>query len=160
MNKLDEIDLRLLRLLQKDASLTHKQLAANLGLTTTPIFERVKRLEREGIIESYVAIINAEKLQKGLLAICEISLNQHSKKFLEEFEKSISPFEEVVGLFHMSGGFDYLLQIRVKDMNEYMEFTYDKLAKLENIGKVQSSFVLRNIKNTTQIPIPRHVPKA
>jgi len=147
--KLDKIDKTILQLLQRDAKLTNKELAVKLGMTTTPVYERIKRLEREGFIQKYVALVNPKKVQLSLVAFCNVSLKEHAAEFLVRFEKDVQSLKEVVECYHIAGMFDYLLKVVVKDVETYQDFVSKKLAGLENIGHVQSAFVLREIKHST-----------
>lgn len=147
MSKLDHVDRSLLMLLQKDSTQTIKQLAATLHLTSTPVFERIKRLEKAGIIKRYRAEINAEKIGKELLIFSHVSLKEHSKEFLQNFEDQIRQLPEVADCFHVSGEHDYLLKVYVSNMKGYREFLTEKLAKIKNISNVHSSFVVESIKN-------------
>jgi Lrp/AsnC family leucine-responsive transcriptional regulator len=149
---LDEVDMRLLELLQEDASRTTKDLAALLHLTQTPVHERIKRLEREGFIMRYVALLNPQKLDKTLTAMCFISLKEHSQKVIKQFDRDIARLSEVLECYNIAGQFDYMLKIVVSDMTEYQAFML-KLAKLECIANVQTSFVLREIKHTTALAL-------
>jgi Lrp/AsnC family leucine-responsive transcriptional regulator len=150
---MDQTDKKLLQLLQKDATLTHKQLAGLLNLSISPIHERIKRLERSGLIDRYVAILSPEKVNKSLKAFTNVTLKEHSKPFLLQFEKEIKAIHEVVECYHMAGVFDYLLKILVKDMNEYQSVVMNKLAAMENIHNVQSSFVMTEIVYSTEVPL-------
>ncbi len=147
--KLDQIDKTILRLLQEDAKLTNKELAVKLGITTTPVYERIKRLEREGFIKKYVALVDPKKVQLSLVAFCNVSLKEHATEFLIRFENDVQSLKEVVECYHIAGMFDYLLKVVVMDVETYQDFVSKKLAGLENIGKVQSAFVLREIKHST-----------
>jgi len=150
---MDQIDKKLLMLLQKDSSLTHKQLSGLLNLSITPIHERIKRLERSGIIEKYVAIVSSERVNKTLVAFTNVSLKEHSTAYLKKFEVEIQSIEEVSACFHIAGQFDYLLKIVVSDMKQYQSVIKDKLASMDNIMNVQSSFVLTEVINSTAIPL-------
>ena len=153
MHKLDKTDIQILSFLQQDSKLTNKEIAAQLNLTTTPVYERIKRMEREKIIEKYVALINPDKVGLQLTAFCDISLKEHSKEFIEKFEREILTFSEVSECYHIAGMFDYLLKVFVTDMSAYQNFIINKLATLENIGKVQSSFVMTTVKKSTAIEV-------
>jgi Lrp/AsnC family leucine-responsive transcriptional regulator/Lrp/AsnC family transcriptional regulator len=150
---LDATDLRLLRLLQQNAKLTNKELAAELNLTVTPVYERVRRLEREGYIRKYVALLAPERLGINLLAFCHVSLIEHSTPLLQKFEEEVLGLQEVMECYHLAGPNDYLLKIVVDDMPAYQQFIVNRLAALENIGKVQSSFVMTQVKSSTELPI-------
>lgn len=147
--KLDQTDKKLLSLLQENAKLTTKQLAHHLNLSTTPVFERIKRLERNGVIDKYVAIINKEKVGFELVAFCNVSLKQHSLDVIREFETEIAKLPEVIECHHIAGMFDYMLKVVTHNMDTYHSFVYNKLASVNNIGNVQSSFVMREIKSGT-----------
>jgi DNA-binding Lrp family transcriptional regulator len=147
--KLDQTDKKLLNLLQKNAKLTTRQLAHHLGLTQTPVFERIKRLEKQGIIARYVAILDKEKIGKKLIAFCHVSLKEHSRENILHFEKQIIQFPEVLECHHIAGMYDYMLKVVSEDMDVYHEFIYNKLASIDNIGNVRSSFVMNELKNST-----------
>lgn len=147
--KLDNTDKKLLTLLQNDAKLTTKQLAHHLGLTLTPVFERIKKLEKQGAISKYVAILNKEKIGRKLIAFCNVSIKEHSREFIHNFESQIIDFPEVMECYHIAGMYDYMLKINTRDMDSYHDFIYNKLATIENIGNVRSSFVMNELKNST-----------
>ena len=153
MSGLDKIDLQILRFLQEDALMTNKEIASRLNLTTTPIHERIKRLENEGVIEKYTAILNKSKLGKGLVVLVDVTLKEHAATFLEQFEKDVLLLPEVVECYCISGGSDFLLKVLMKDMDEYRHFILHKLATLSNIGNAQSRFVVNEIKSQTSVPI-------
>lgn len=153
LHNLDATDLRILRLLQHQAKVTNKEVAAELGLTASPVYERIRKLERTGVIRRYVALIDREQLGLRLLVFCNVSIKEHTRPYILQFEREIQTLPEVLECFHTAGGFDYLLKIVVPDMNAYQQFLVQKLAALENIGRVQSSFVMDEIKHDTQIPI-------
>ena len=149
---MDRIDSEILKALQANAKLTNKELAAQLGLTITPVYERIKKLEKEGYISHYAAIVNPEMVDLGLQVFCSVSLKDHQREFIEQFERDVVALEEVVECYHIGGRFDYLLKVIVKDMNTYRKFVSEKLAELDNIGNVQSSFVMSEIKRSTSVP--------
>ncbi len=151
---MDSTDRSILLLLQKDGKITIKEIAERLNLTTTPIFERVKKLERDGYLKSYKAILDRKKVGLQLMAFCNITLNLHQKDFIKKFEKDIQQFPEVVECYHVAGMFDYLIKIYAEDMEQYQDFLSNKLASLENISKVQSSFVMTEVKSFSYLPIP------
>ena len=150
---IDNTDKSILRLLQNNSKLTIKEMANKLNLTPTPIFERIKRLEKESYITSYRAVIDRKKVGLSLLVFCNISLNQHEATFISKFEKDIQRFTEVIECYHIGGMFDYLLKVIVHDMDAYQYFVAKKLAKIDNIGQVQSSFVMTEVKSTANLPI-------
>ncbi len=153
MTNLDHTDLNILDILQRDAYATNKEIAAQLNMTATPVFERVKRLEREGFIKQYVALLDRKKLGLMVVAYCDVQLKEHSTPFLEKFEKEVQTLDEVQEVCHIAGNFDYLLKVVVSDMDAYQGFVSKKLAALDNIGRVQSSFVMKEIKQTTRLKI-------
>lgn len=148
---LDSKDKKLLILLQNDAKKTTKQLAAELDLSVTAVFERIKKLEKQQIIKSYVALLNPEKIQKDFIVLCHVKLVQHKKEYISQFEKEITQFPEVLECFHVSGDSDYILKICVKDIQEYREFMVSKLTNLQHIASTQSSFMIKEVKNSTVI---------
>lgn len=147
--QLDQTDIRLLELLQADARLTNKELADKLGKSVTPVFERKRRLEQEGFILRYTALVDKNKIGRSLVAYTNVQLKQHAHQILMNFEKAIVRFEEVQECYHMTGVYDYLLKIAVSDMIAYQDFIVNKLAKLTDIGTVQSSFVMTEVKHET-----------
>lgn len=153
MKKLDRTDLKILELLQQDAKLTHKQIATQLHLTTTPVYERIKRLERSGYIRKYTALLDRSLLKLQLMAFCNVTLKEHQTAFIHRFERDVRQLTEVVECYHVAGLYDYLLKVVVPDMQTYQRFVADKLAALDNIGKVQSSFVMTEIKEDTALPL-------
>ena len=151
MALLDQTDCELLILLQQDSTQTIKQLASTLNLTTTPIQQRIKRLEKNNIIEGYRAIVNASEMGQNLMIFSHVSLKEHAKQFLLDFEKNIKSLPEVIECYHVSGEHDYLLKVIVSDMKGYRQFLTEKLAKVKNIGNVHSSFVVEAIKKESII---------
>ncbi len=150
---LDQTDLGILNLLQQDAKMTTREIASQMGLTTTPVFERIKRLEREGYIRGYVALIDREKVDRSMVAFCNVTLKEHAQAYLLNFEKQVQELDEVLECFHIAGMYDYLLKILVKDMASYQSFVVNTLAALENIGQVQSFFVMTEIKHSTAVKL-------
>ncbi len=149
MALLDNTDLKILNLLQNNARLTIKQLAAELQKSHTPVFERIKKLEEKGYIKRYVAILDAKMVDRQLKAFTHVQLKEHSQKILSEFEKEVVKFHEVMECYHMTGAFDFILKIAVKDMEAYHEFLMQKLSKLPDIGTLQSFFVMSEAKHET-----------
>lgn len=151
--RLDSTDIQILKQLQKNARITNKELAAQLDLTITPVYERVKRLEKTGIIKQYVALADADKIGKGLMGICMIRLEKHTKGKLAQFEAHVANIPEVTECYHLAGQYDYHLKILVKDMNAFQDFIVNKLSTNENLTNIQSSFVMKKITDTTAIPL-------
>lgn len=146
---MDTIDKKLLQLLQADCKKTTKELSIKLNLSVTAVYERIKKLERERIIDKYVALINRNKINKGFVVFCHIKLIQHSKDFLTKFENEVVKLSEVLECFHVSGDYDYILKVCVKDMEEYREFMVTKLTTLQHIGSTHSTFMIGEVKNST-----------
>ena len=151
--KLDTIDLKLLMLLQRDCRMKIKDLAARLNLSTTPTFERVKKLERMGIIQEYVAILNPEKVGKKLNAFVHVFLKEHSKAIVQQFVHMVTVFPEVMECHYVTGGADFILKVQVKDIEEYNHFLLEKLVTIPNIGRTESFLSLSTEKKTTIIPL-------
>ena len=150
---LDRTDILILRELQKDAKLTTKELAAKVNLSPSPTFERQKRLEREGYIQRYVAVVDAIKVGNGIMVLCNVRLKHHSKEFSRQFTSVIAGIDEVVECFNTSGEYDYMLKIYAKDMRHYQEFILGTLGDLDCIGSLHSIFVIGEVKNTLAVPI-------
>lgn len=151
MVKLDAIDGKLLGFLQEDCKKTTKQYARLLDLSTTAVYERIKRLERSGAIDKYVALVNRKKIGKGFMVFCHVKLVQHSKEFVLQFERDVVKLQEVMECYHVSGDYDYILKVYVRDMEAYREFMVTKLTVLHHIGSTHSTFMIGEIKNTTAL---------
>lgn len=148
---LDTTDLQILRALQENARLTTKELAARVHLSTTPVFERMKRLEREGFIKRYVAVLDAEKLGRGFTVFCSVKLKQMTRGVARDFISVIRDIPQVAECYNISGEYDYLLKIQAPDMKYYNEFIINVLGTIDSIGSILSSFVMDEIKNTHAI---------
>jgi DNA-binding Lrp family transcriptional regulator len=153
VNRLDEIDKKIVSELQRDGKLKLKELAAKLNMTNSPVFERIKRLESEGIITGYSAQVDPKVLGFKLVAYCSVTLENHHKETIEQFVSDVKDLPEILECYHIAGLFDYLLKIVVRDMEDYQYFVTQKLAILNNIARVQSSFVMTEIKNTPLLPL-------
>lgn len=151
--KLDTTDRLLLSLLQQDSKQTTKLLAQKCGLSATAVYERIRRLENAGVIKGYVALVDNQSVAKGLRVFCQVALNQHIKPNVLQFEKEVLQLDEVVSCYHIGGAYDYVLEILVSDMTSYREFMVGKLTAITHIGSTQSSFVISEVKHTTEIPI-------
>lgn len=145
---LDNVDLQILRALQENARLTTKELAAQVHLSTTPVFERMKRLEREGFILKYAAVLDAGKLGRGFTVFCSVKLKQMTRSVARNFISVIKDIPQVAECYNISGEYDYLLKIQASDMKYYNEFIINVLGNIDSIGSVLSSFVMDEIKNT------------
>ncbi|MGY8942959.1 MAG: Lrp/AsnC family transcriptional regulator [Flavobacteriales bacterium] len=150
---LDIIDKKLINLLQQDSKQTTKKLSLQLNLSVTAVYERVKKLENQKVIEKYVAIVNKNKIEKSFLVFCHIKLMQHSKEYLNTFEYEVLKLEEISECFHVSGDYDYILKIYVKDMDAYRNFVVTKLTAIKHIGSTHSTFAIEQVKNTTAIQL-------
>lgn len=151
--ELDKTDKKLLYFLQEDSKQTTKELANKLDLSVTAVYERIKKLEKQGIISKYVAIINKQKVEKNFIVLCHVKLIQHKKEYVINFENEVMNLHEVTECFHVSGDYDYILKICVKDMDEYRNFMVTKLTTLQHIGSTHSSFMIAEVKNTTTIEV-------
>ena len=149
----DRTDILILKELQKDAKLTTKELAAKVNLSPSPTFERQKRLEREGYIQRYVAVVDPIKVGNGIMVLCNVRLKHHSKEFSRQFTSVIAGIDEVVECFNTSGEYDYMLKIYARDMRHYQEFILGTLGDLDCIGSLHSIFVIGEVKNTLAVPI-------
>lgn len=143
---LDEKDKSILRYLQTNAKATVREIAAQVHLSTTPVHERIKRMEEEGVIVQYATILNHSRINKGLMAVCYISLKEHSKKSGGKFIKTISDMPEVIEFYIISGAFDFMLKVVTENMDDYYNFHVNKLGQVDNIAQVQSTFVMGIIK--------------
>ena len=149
--KFDDIDKKLLDLVQLDSKQTNKELSNKLNLSVTAVYERIKKLERAGVIEKYVALVKKEVVNKSFVAFCHIKLVQHSQEYVIKFEKDVANLKEVLECYHISGDYDYLLKVLVKDMEEFREFMVKKLTTINHIGSTHSTFMISQVKHTTAI---------
>ena len=148
---LDSKDLAILHLLQKNARITVKEISDKMHLSTTPVHERIKRMEASGVIKQYATLVDHIKVKKGLMVICYVSLKEHSKSAGTKFIKLIHEVNEVIECYSISGEFDFMLKVVCEDMNAYYDFHVNKLSSLENMGHVQSVFVMGRIKETHEV---------
>jgi Lrp/AsnC family transcriptional regulator, leucine-responsive regulatory protein len=148
---LDSKDLQILKYLQQNARITVKELSDKVHLSTTPVHERIRRMEESGVITQYITLVNAAKIGKGLMVICYVSLRQHSKNAGGKFIKSIMEMNEVLECLTISGEFDFMLKVVTENMDSYYDFHVNRLSEIENVGNVQSVFVMGVIKDTKQV---------
>ncbi|MDC8104699.1 Lrp/AsnC family transcriptional regulator [Chryseobacterium sp. B21-037] len=148
---LDEKDLSILRLLQKDAKLSVRDISTRINLSPTPTHERIKRMEKSGIIKEYTTVLDRKKVNKGMMVICMIALKAHNKKMATKFIEEVCKLKEVVEFYNISGDFDFMLKILAPNMDEFHEFFVNKLSEIEGIGQTKSIFVMNSIKESTQI---------
>ena len=145
--KLDKVDLQILRTLQENARLTTKELAAQVSLSSTPVFERLKRLEREGYIKKYIAVLDADKLNQGFVVFCNVKLRRMNKDIAMEFTRIIQNIPEVTECYNISGIYDYLLKIHAPNMKYYQEFIINVLGTIDSLGSLESMFVMDEVKH-------------
>ena len=148
---LDTIDKKLLALLQQDSKQTNKELSNKLNLSVTAVYERIKKLEKKGVINKYVALVKKETIEKAFVAFCHIKLLQHTQEYVVKFEKEVTSLTEVLECYHISGDYDYLLKVLVKDMEAFREFMVKKLTTISHIGSTHSMFMINEVKHTTAI---------
>lgn len=148
---LDEKDYAILRLLQQNAKITVREIATGVHLSPTPVHERIKRMEDSGIIKQYVALVDHTKVKKGLMVICYVSLKEHNKKSGAKFIKTIHELHEVIECYNISGEFDFMLKVVAENMDAYYDFHVNKLSQIENMGHLQSIFVMGIIKQTHRL---------
>ena len=153
LRALDNDDLRILQLLQHDARLTNKEIADKIGKSVSPVYERIKRLQANGYIKHYAAILDNKLINRSLIAYTNVHLKDHSQATMLDFEKRVSNFSEVMECYHMTGEYDFLLKVAVSNMEAYYDFVINRLAKLPNVGTVQSFFVLHESKKNTAYPL-------
>ena len=153
IENLDETDRKILRILQRDSHLTVKELAAKLHLSTSPTFERQKRLERDGFIERYMAVVNPHKVGNGIMVMCNIRLKQHSQELIQEFMNVVQRIEEITECYNTSGDYDFLIKVYAHDMKSYQQFMLNTLGTINCIGSLHSIFVIDETKNTHGVPI-------
>lgn len=144
---IDATDIKLLRALQTNARLTVKELAARVNLSTTPVFKRVQRMERDGIIKGYIAVLNAEKLNRGFVVFCQVKMNRLGRDIAADFAKTIAHIPEVTECYNISGQYDYLLKIHAPNMKYYQEFVLNVLGTIPHLGSLESTFVMDEIKH-------------
>lgn len=153
MKHWDEVDTKILQLLQADGRMTNADLAKNVGLTPPSALQRVRALEKAGLIKGYTALLDSERLGLRLTAFTFISLALHQDLAIERFRKSVSELGEVMECYNISGDFDFILKVLVRDIRSYEIFVREKLSRIKGVGKIQTSFVIGTPKQTTKIPI-------
>jgi len=152
MENLDVTDIKLLKCLQEDSNKTTKELAALVNLSPTPVYERIRKLENDGYVKKYVALLDAEKLGKELIVFCDITLKQHTKEIGNKFVKDILSLKEITACYNISGDYDFRLKILVNSMKDYQDFVINSLGDIKNIGSAHSTFVMGTIKQSNKIP--------
>ena len=153
METLDKKDLQILRTLQENARLTTKELAARVNLSSTPVFERLRRLENGGYIKKYIAVLDAEKLNLGFVVFCRVKLSKLNREIATEFTRIIQDIPEVTECYNISGSYDYLLKIHAPNMKYYQEFILNVLGTIDSLGSLESTFVMDEVKHDYGIHI-------
>ena len=149
----DAIDKKLISFLQADSKQTNKELSNKLNLSVTAVYERIKKLEQQGVISKYVALVKKEKVDKSFVAFCHIKLIQHTQDYVVKFENEVANLQGVMECYHISGDYDYLLKVIVEDMEAFREFMVNKLTSIHHIGSTHSMFVINEVKHTTAINV-------
>ena len=151
--KLDLTDHKILHILQENSKITTKEISQQLNLSQTPIYERIKRLENNGVIRKYVALLDLEKINQPVITFCTIRLEKHSPEILNDFETVVRSFNEIIECYYIAGNYDYLVKVITPSMKDYQNFVINKLSKNTRVAQIQSSFVMSNVKYTTAIDI-------
>jgi Lrp/AsnC family leucine-responsive transcriptional regulator len=148
---MDHIDIKILNMLQDNSSRTAKEMASELSLTTTPVYERIKKLEKMGVIKQYVALLDTEILDKNIIVFMNITIKEHHSEERNKFIKSMESLDEVTEFFHTSGSFDFLAKVRFSNIKEYRDFLVNKVTAIRNISDIDSQIVLEEIKYSTRV---------
>lgn len=148
---LDKKDFEILKLLQDNAKLSVRDIALKIHLSATPTHERIKRLEKEGIIKQYAALLDHRLVKKSIMAICNVTMGEHNKKNAKAFIDAVSGFDEVIECYNISGQYDFMLKVVAESMEGYHEFYVNKLSEIKGIGHMHSIFVMDVIKDTHQV---------
>lgn len=158
---IDKIDLNILKILQENGRITNLQLSTEIGLSPAPTLERVKKLEQGGYIKSFHAFVDERKLNLGIKAFTLIRLSHHKSSVITDFIKKTNEINEIIECHHVTGGFDFILKIMVKDISAYQNFVLDKLSKVEEINQMQTLIILDTDKQSKSIPIDyeKEIPK-
>lgn len=148
---MDEFDIKILDFLQKNAKLTAKEISSKLSLSQTPIYERIKKLEKMGVIKDYVALLNGDVVNKGLIVFMNITIKEHNHASRVKFIEKISALKDVAELYHTSGSYDFLAKVRFANVKEYRDFLVNHISTISNISDIDSHIVLEEIKTSTYI---------
>lgn len=151
--KIDSVDRNIIKVLQQEGRIANKELSERIGLTTTPTLERVRRLEREGVIEGYAAKVNKESVGRGFVAFVKVTLKVHQLNLLEEFTSAIQKIPEILACYHTTGDGDFLLQVVARDTKDYEQLMRNKLTTLPDVERLHTSIVLNTIKEQSPIPV-------
>ncbi len=155
LSQLDRIDRKILEILQRDGRIANAELAKQVHLSATPTLERVRRLEREGFIEDYVARLSPEKMEAGLIAFVEVALERTTEDVFARFAEAVHKVGEIIECNMVAGGFDYLLKVRVQDMAAYRQFLGGGMSALPGVRETHTYMVMEKVKDTTVFPIGR-----
>lgn len=147
IDKLDKVDLQILQAMQENARYTIKELASKVSLSSTPVFERLKRLESNGYIRRYIAILDADKLNQGFIVYCNVKMNRVNREIAADFARVVKAMPQVTECYNISGSFDYLLKVQARDMQYYRDFVLNALGSFEHIASIESVFVMDEIKH-------------
>lgn len=150
---MNPIDLKILDMLQTNSSRTAKEMAAELSLTTTPVYERIKKLEKSGYIKQYVALLNTDLLNKNIIVFMNITIKDHHKEARDTFVKNMEALDEVSEFYHTSGSFDFLAKVRFANIKSYRDFLVNQVAAIRNISDIDSQIVLEEIKYSTKVAL-------
>lgn len=146
-DKLDKVDLQILQTLQENSRLTTKELASRVSLSSTPVFERLKRLESAGYIKKYIAVLNAEKLNQGFIVFCNVKMNRLNSDIADDFMQVVMKMPQVTECYNISGSYDYLLKVHAPDMKYYRDFILNTLGRIDYLSSIESVFVMDEIKH-------------
>ena len=152
-NRLDSADVKILRAVQKDAKITTKELSEVAGLTPSPTFDRLKKLEREGFIKGYAAIVDSRKAGNGIIVLCNIRLKQHTRELITAFMNAVQDIEEITECYNTSGNYDFVIKVYARDMQAYQSFMLNTLGTMDCIGSLHSVFAIGEIKHSYIVPV-------
>ncbi len=153
MKRIDEVNRQILNILQENGTITNAELASKVGMAPPTVLERVKKLERQGIIKKYVAIVDESRIGRGVIVFVAISVADHTSHGIKNFNKEIQKLPEVLECYHIAGEKDYLIKVIAKDIPDYETFALEKLAAIPNIGRISTMFVLSTVKRETKIHV-------
>ena len=156
---MDSIDIKILDFLQTDATLTAKELASKLSLSPTPVYDRIRKLEKKGIIKQYVALLDAELLDKSLIVFLNLTIKEHNMEARNKLLKKLTDLKDVTELYHTSGTYDFLAKVRFSNIKEYKDFLINHIASIENISDIESQIVLEEIKHSTKVNLANEMKK-
>ena len=159
MQQLDRIDVEILKILQVDSTKAIKDIAKEVGLSATPTYERIKRLENDGIIKKYIAVLDGIKIGLDIVVYCNVRLKEQSKEALESFEHSVANLTEVLEVIGLSGNYDYMLKIVSPNIHAYNDFLMNVFSTIPNVGQFHSNIVLGDVKSNTPFPLDHLITK-